>query len=101
MRGVVVVSCFALLFSLVGCTGAQKGAVGGGVLGAGAGAIIGHQSGRAGEGAAIGGVAGALTGALAGDYLEDQKGKARREGYEAGRRDTERAQGNYESDYRR
>ena len=99
----VLVICGALFLSLIACTGTQKGATVGSVLGAGAGAIIGHQKGKAGEGAAIGAVGGGLLGALAGDHIDNQKDKqdeARREGYDAGRRDAERGGTGYQSDYR-
>ncbi|MFH1478268.1 MAG: glycine zipper 2TM domain-containing protein [Candidatus Omnitrophota bacterium] len=59
-----------LAFTLLSCTGTQKGAGLGTLVGAGAGAIIGHQSGHAKEGALIGGVAGAAGGALIGNSME-------------------------------
>jgi uncharacterized protein YcfJ len=103
MKGIVVVTCFVLLVSLLGCTGTQKGAGIGTLVGAGAGAIIGHQSGHAGEGALIGGLGGAAAGALIGDQVDTQNEKedrARQEGYEAGRRDAQRAGTSYQSDLR-
>ncbi|MDD5618047.1 MAG: glycine zipper domain-containing protein [Candidatus Omnitrophica bacterium] len=62
-----------LLFSLVGCTAAQKGAGIGAAVGGGLGAVIGHQSGNTAEGALIGAAAGGLGGALIGEQMGEKK----------------------------
>lgn len=59
-----------LVFTLAGCTTAQKGAVIGGAGGAALGGIIGHQSGHATEGALIGAGVGAVSGALIGEQMD-------------------------------
>ena len=102
MKGLILVLCGALLIGLAGCTATQKGAGTGALLGGLAGGVIGHnQDGKTAEGAAIGAGAGALLGGLAGKAHGDATEEARREGYEAGRRDAERQQSSgYQSDYR-
>ena len=66
---IVVLACF----SLMGCTGTQKGATIGGIAGAALGGIIGYQSGHGVEGALIGGGVGAAGGALTGDAMDENK----------------------------
>lgn len=104
----ITVAC-VLLVGMVGCTTTQKGALGGATLGGLAGGIIGHNNdGKTAEGAAIGAAAGGLLGGLGGHYLENEKDKAREEGYEAGRREAGTTQSTstgvtksvYQSDYK-
>ena len=57
--------------AMLGCTGAQKGALVGGAVGAGTGALIGHHHHYgSGTGALVGAGIGALTGALVGDFAD-------------------------------
>ena len=61
-----------VLLVMLGCTGAQKGALVGGAVGAGSGALIGHQHHYgSGKGALVGAGIGALTGALVGDFADN------------------------------
>jgi hypothetical protein len=73
-KAFLVLVCFLLFVSSMGCQSspnrAPEGALIGGAVGAGAGAIIGHQSRHAGQGAMLGGVLGALTGSLVGSQMQ-------------------------------
>jgi hypothetical protein len=72
-RGTLVAAVIAgaVVIALLGCTGAQKGAVIGGAVGAGTGALVGHHHHYgSGKGALVGAGIGALTGALIGDFTD-------------------------------
>jgi hypothetical protein len=75
MKRVSLAGCFVaivILLVMLGCTGAQKGALVGGAVGAGSGALIGHQHHYgSGKGALVGAGIGALTGALVGDFVDN------------------------------
>ena len=58
-----------IVFSVISCTTAQKGAGVGAVAGGALGGIIGNQSGNPGTGAAIGAAAGAITGVIVAEKM--------------------------------
>lgn len=70
----LLIICFIVIISSMGCQNNKSRAVEGGIIGAAigaaAGAIIGHQSGETGEGAAVGAVVGGAAGAVAGAQIE-------------------------------
>jgi hypothetical protein len=73
-RGTMVAALIVagLVIVMLGCTGAQKGALIGGAVGAGSGALIGHHHHYgSGKGALVGAGIGALTGALVGDFVDN------------------------------
>lgn len=70
MRNFLIIILALGVFTLYGCSTAQRGAGVGAAAGAGLGAIIGHQSGRTAGGALIGGLGGAAAGALIGEKMD-------------------------------